>query len=101
MRGSLTIEEFEGRVAAALVVPTKEGLARLTSDVPGDTIALPPVQPLEVGHPLRGPRRRLWLAALAVGVFTGASATALVMHEQNKVPDHCMVMEHGKFYRVC
>lgn len=105
VRGALTIEELHGRVSAALVAPTAADLASLTSDVPGDTRALPPVPPVQtmaVGLPTRRPRKRAWLAALIIGALAGGSAMAVVTHEQTNVPSHCLVMaKNGQFHRVC
>ena len=104
VRGELTIDELYGRVSTALVAPTVAGLAGLTSDVPGDTRAfpaVPPAQPVAV-HPVRSQRKRVWLAALIIGVLAGATATAVVTNEQNNVPSHCLVMgKTGQFHRVC
>jgi hypothetical protein len=106
VRGTLDLEEFHGRVSTALVAPTVADLARLTNDVPGDTRALAPVPPVEataVRNQRTHPRKRVWVVALVIGALAGGSgATAIVNHERNSVPSHCLVMDkNGQFHRLC
>jgi hypothetical protein len=104
VRGTLNLEEFHGRVSNALVAPTVADLARLTSDVAGDTRTLPPVPPSPppAVWPTNSRRKRVWIAALLIGAVAGGSATTLVNHERNNVPSHCLVARNnGQFYRLC
>jgi hypothetical protein len=104
VRGALTLEELHHRVSTALTAPTVADLSGLTSDVPSDTLALPPVpmaQAMASGHPARSQRKRVWLAALIIGAVAGGAATAVVTHDQNKVPSHCLVRGHHEYHRVC
>jgi hypothetical protein len=60
------------------------------------------VQPVALSYPTRHRRKRFWLAAIAMGALIGASATAIVTHEQNDIPRHCIVTDKdGRFHRVC
>jgi Domain of unknown function (DUF1707) len=105
VRGALNIEAFQGRVSEVLVAATVDDLASLTSDVPGDTRALEPVPPTPAPaswNQTKSRRKRVWIAALVIGGLAGGCATAIVNHERNIVPSHCLVMgKSGQFHRLC